>query len=200
MAKHIAWSIDDDGVLTWVARRGLHLRRGQARRSLRDPHQSAGKRTRRPRHGARLQAAQLRGAGLPQPEDRGLEGSAPSSTAPSPGSAPTSSCACWPTTWSGTCAGSSSPCYSTTRMPRAPRPYARPSWPRRRSRRAPGPRRPRRQRPTAIRCTACAPSSTISHHHPQHRGPRLPGAEPFRVTTRPTPLQTKVFELLGVKP
>ena len=30
--------------------------------------------------------------------------------------------------------------------------------------------------------------------------PRLPGAEPFQVTTRPTPLQTKVFELLGVKP
>ena len=30
--------------------------------------------------------------------------------------------------------------------------------------------------------------------------PRLPGAEPFQVTTRPTPLQTRVFELLGVKP
>ena len=30
--------------------------------------------------------------------------------------------------------------------------------------------------------------------------PRLPGAEPFQVTTRPTPLQTKVFELLGVRP
>ena len=30
--------------------------------------------------------------------------------------------------------------------------------------------------------------------------PRLPRAEPFQVTTRPTPLQTKVFELLGVKP
>ena len=30
--------------------------------------------------------------------------------------------------------------------------------------------------------------------------PRLPGAQPFQLTTRPTPLQTKVFELLGVKP
>ena len=30
--------------------------------------------------------------------------------------------------------------------------------------------------------------------------PRLPGAEPFQVTTRPTPLQAKVLELLGVRP
>ena len=30
--------------------------------------------------------------------------------------------------------------------------------------------------------------------------PRLPGAEPFQVTTRPTQLQKKAFELLGVKP
>ncbi len=30
--------------------------------------------------------------------------------------------------------------------------------------------------------------------------PRLPGAEPFQVTTRPTQLQKKVFKLLGVKP
>ena len=28
--------------------------------------------------------------------------------------------------------------------------------------------------------------------------PRLPGAEPFEVLTRPTPLQRKAFELLGV--
>ena len=28
--------------------------------------------------------------------------------------------------------------------------------------------------------------------------PRLPGAEPFEVTTRPTPLQSKAFQLLGV--
>lgn len=30
--------------------------------------------------------------------------------------------------------------------------------------------------------------------------PRLPGAEPFQVTTRPTPLQTEMFKLLDVKP
>ena len=30
--------------------------------------------------------------------------------------------------------------------------------------------------------------------------PRLPGAEPFQATTRPTPLQRKAFKLLGVKP
>ncbi len=30
--------------------------------------------------------------------------------------------------------------------------------------------------------------------------PRLPGAEPFQITTRPTQLQKKVFKLLGVKP
>ena len=30
--------------------------------------------------------------------------------------------------------------------------------------------------------------------------PRLPGTEPFQVTTRPTTLQTKVFELLGAEP
>ena len=30
--------------------------------------------------------------------------------------------------------------------------------------------------------------------------PRLPGAQPFQVTTRPTPLQAKVFELLEVRP
>ena len=35
-----------------------------------DSHQSAGERTRWPRNGARLQAAQFRGTGLPQPRDR----------------------------------------------------------------------------------------------------------------------------------
>ena len=30
--------------------------------------------------------------------------------------------------------------------------------------------------------------------------PRLAGAEPFQVTTRPTPLQRKAFKLLGVAP
>ena len=30
--------------------------------------------------------------------------------------------------------------------------------------------------------------------------PRLPGTEPFQVTTRPTPLQRKAFKLLGVQP
>ncbi len=30
--------------------------------------------------------------------------------------------------------------------------------------------------------------------------PRLAGAEPFQVTTRPTPLQRRAFKLLGVKP
>ena len=30
--------------------------------------------------------------------------------------------------------------------------------------------------------------------------PRLAGAEPFQVTTRPTPLQRKAFKLLGVTP
>ncbi len=30
--------------------------------------------------------------------------------------------------------------------------------------------------------------------------PRLAGADPFPVTTRPTPLQRKAFKLLGVKP
>ncbi len=30
--------------------------------------------------------------------------------------------------------------------------------------------------------------------------PRLPGAEPFRVTTRPTPLQGRILNLLGVRP
>ena len=29
--------------------------------------------------------------------------------------------------------------------------------------------------------------------------PRLPGTEPFEVITRPTPLQAKVFKLLGVR-
>ena len=29
--------------------------------------------------------------------------------------------------------------------------------------------------------------------------PRLPGAEPFQVTTRPTPLQKKVLDHLGVR-
>ncbi len=30
--------------------------------------------------------------------------------------------------------------------------------------------------------------------------PRLAGAEPFQVTTWPTPLQRRAFKLLGVKP
>ncbi len=30
--------------------------------------------------------------------------------------------------------------------------------------------------------------------------PRLPGAEPFQVTTRPTPLQKRILDLLGVTP
>ena len=30
--------------------------------------------------------------------------------------------------------------------------------------------------------------------------PHIPGAEPFQVTTRPTPLQRKAFKLLGVQP
>ena len=30
--------------------------------------------------------------------------------------------------------------------------------------------------------------------------PCLPGAEPFQVTVRPTPLQRPAFELLGVRP
>ena len=30
--------------------------------------------------------------------------------------------------------------------------------------------------------------------------PRLPGAEPFHVTTRPKPLQRKAFKFLDVKP
>ena len=29
--------------------------------------------------------------------------------------------------------------------------------------------------------------------------PRLPGAEPFEVLTRPTPLQREAFQLLGVR-
>ena len=40
----------------------------------------------------------------------------------------------------------------------------------------------------------------VFEHTRNTMAPRLPGAQPFQLTTRPTPLQTKVFELLGVKP
>ncbi len=36
--------------------------------------------------------------------------------------------------------------------------------------------------------------------HPHHRGAPLAGADPFPVTTRPTPLQRTACKLLGVKP
>ena len=66
-----------------------------------------------------------------------LSRSAPSSTAPNPGFAPASSCACSPDMRSGTCAGSSSLYCSTTRRPQAPRPGGVASSHRRRP---PGPR------------------------------------------------------------
>ncbi len=72
----------------------------------------------------------------------------------------------------------------------------RPSWRRQKSRRAPGPRRPRKGRPEGHSFRTLigdlATRNTVA--------PRLAGAEPFQVTTRPTPLQRRAFKLLGVKP
>ena len=53
-------------------------------------------------------------ARLPQHEDGGSEGAADLSPQRSTGSGRTCSCACWPTTWSGTCARSWRRCCSTT--------------------------------------------------------------------------------------
>ncbi len=45
--------------------------------------------------------------------------------------------------------------------------------------------------PTLLAALAPVPRTTVAPH--------LPGAEPFEVTTRPTPLQHKAFKLLGVR-
>ncbi len=177
MAKHFTWSIDDDGVFTY----GRDEAAIAAEAPLRGP--PAAERARRSRHGARLQAAELRGTSLPQPQ--GPQGPRP--VYPSPG--PTSSCACSPTTW---------------HMRQKLKPLlfddedaggGRPSWRRQRSRRAPGPRRQPGERPgwhsfrTLIDDLATITRNTVA--------PRLAGAEPFQVTTRPTPLQRRAFQAPG---
>ena len=104
MAKHLTWTIDDDGVFTYqrddasIAAEarldGLYVIRTSLPASELDGPGTV-------RAYKRLSSVERAFRSL-----KTVGRSAPSTTAPNPGSAPTSSCACSPTTWNGTCARS----------------------------------------------------------------------------------------------
>ncbi len=110
---------------------------------------------------ARLQAAELRGTGLPQPQDRGPEGASRLPPHRAPGHVFLCMLAC----------------YIEWHMRQRLKPLLfddedaegdRPSWRRQRSRRAPGPRRQPRGRPGMAQLLH--PHRRSRDHHPQHRG------------------------------
>ena len=109
-------------------------------------------------------------------------------------------CACWPTTWNGTCAAASRRLFEVTRIPPAPRRSAPPSSPRPGSPNPPGARPARNAPRRAGPCTASSPCCGTWPPSPRTVWrPVLPGAESFDVLARPTELQRKAFRLLGVR-
>ena len=109
----------------------------------------------------------------------------PSTIAARIGCAHTSSSACWPTTWSGTCAAPWRRCSSRTTTeppPSAPRSCARPSAPRRPTARPPpsAPRMTSPPRASAASWANSAPSSRTGC------GPPRPQARPSRWSRPPT--------------
>ena len=113
------------------------------------------------------------------------------------GCAHTSSSACWPTTWSGTCAAPWRRCSSRTTTeppPSAPRSCARPSAPRRPTARPP-PRAPRTTSPPRASAASWANSAPSSR---TGCGPPRPQARPFPMVTTPNRHQRRALELLGL--
>ena len=105
-----------------------------------------------------------------------------------------------PITSNGICADGLNPCCSTTRTRTAPRRPA-PRWSRPRK----SPNRPQRKArskrtanglPVHSFQTLLADLATVAKNQVV---PRLPGAQPFTVVTRPTALQSEAFRLLGVR-
>ena len=178
-----------------------HRRRGRARRHLRHPHQPARDGPRRPRHSARLQEPEP-GRARPSAASRtvDLKVRPRLSLPPRAVCAPTSSCACSPIMSSGTCAARSRPCCSTTRTRPVPRPRAPRSWPRPPLRPRPVARRPTKRTlqgaPVHSFQTLLDDLATIAKNRIQ---PKLTGAAPFEVITRPTALQRQALDLLGLR-
>ena len=182
------------------AKARVHRRRSGAGRLVRRAHQLGGDATRRRGRRARLQAPERGRARLPKLENRGSEGAArvPPNRRPGPR-------ACVPV-HAGLLRGMA---------------HARPAQ-------AAVVRRPRPGAAEAARTSIVAPAKVseaakekargkrTANGHPVHSFrtllgdlatiaknrvvPRLPGAEPFEVLTRPTALQREAFKLLGVRP
>ena len=199
MAKHIDLEIADDG-LHLPPQPAAHRRRGRARRHLRHPHQPARDGPRRPRHSARLQEPEPGRARLPQLQDRRSQGPPRLSLPPRAGARPR-----LPVHARLSC--------RVAHAPHARAPAVRRRGPARCRGRAPlgrGPGHPFARGPSARRPTKRtlqgAPVhsfqtllddlATIAKNRIQ---PKLTGAAPFEVITRPTALQRQALDLLGLR-
>ena len=164
----------------------LDCGRGRPRRTVRGAHQRARDRTRCPRDRARVQASEHGGAGLPQPQDRGPQ--SPPGVPSQRRAGPRPRVAVQAGLLRGMAHARSGlrRCCSTTRTATVPKPPARPSWRRPKCRGAHKPR-PRTKR-TAEGDPVHSFRNLLAHLATVTRNtvaPRLPGAEPFEVITRP---------------
>jgi len=130
---------------------------------------------------------------------RSTSRSARSTTGLRIGSGPMCSCACSPITSNGTCVRHSPRCSTKTTRRRLSSPNGRARWPRHRARTRREPRKPHTALPTALPVHSF--QSLIADLGTLCLNTLVTATSPdcqITIATRPTPIQAKAFELLGV--
>ena len=186
--RHFTYPRNAESIAAEAALDGLYVVRTSVR---------CRSRTRCPRHGACLQAPEQRRARLAQPQSVELKVRPVFHRTAERVRAHVLVCRL-ASTWNGTCAGAGRRCCSTEDPADAE--AARAGIVVRRK--SPNRRKAERKRtdggtPVHSFRTLLADLATLTRNTV---APHLPGAEPFELLARPTPLQDQAFNLLGVRP